>query len=94
MPDPGLAMDVLPGGALGLRLLGMVAGAAGVCPGLHRVLVALDAVIVGVVFGGGAMRLGRVLVECRRAVVRLIGHDGTFCWPAGAGPTDAALIVF
>jgi len=71
----------------------MVAGALGVCLSLRRVLVALRMVILAVVFGGAAMRLGRVLVMLRSLGVCLIGHDWTFCWPANAGPTQAARIV-
>jgi hypothetical protein len=72
----------------------MVAGAPGVGPSLYRVLVALCAVVVGVVFGGGAMRPGRILVERRSPEVCSIGHDRLSVGRSNAGPTQGARIVF
>jgi hypothetical protein len=77
-----------------VSLVGGSAGDLGVLLGLRGVLVALHVVVLAVMVGGGAMRLGCALVVIGRFCVGLAGH---LCLPFGRGISGrslAASIVF
>lgn len=50
----------------------------GMLHGLFRMLVAGLVVFFSVVYRGSAMRMRRLFVEFRRALMRIVGHDDPF----------------
>jgi hypothetical protein len=72
-----------------MRRLGVLACGLGMQLSLRRVFLTLRMVILAVLFGSRPVGLGRTFVMLGRLGVCLL-HDGSFCWPANAGRTEAA----